>query len=202
MNLPDETPDFNHDRRSKRPRITPRAAYTNHIIPRPAHSPLVGFPSVHLPPQQDEEWDDSQQLFTQPPSPPPPSPPPSPHHSPSTAAPSAPSLLPQPTPIPPPPMTEFDDISHRRKSVINRACSEIFSIDNTREFQVTATHYLSYYNSAYLSMIHRTADGKSLFLCIFVLCIVRLHHYINRCDWISFSKLELVRRMCRHNRLF
>jgi hypothetical protein len=59
MNPPDETLGFNHDRRSKRPRITPRAAYTNHIVPRRAHSPLVRSPSVHLPPQEDEEWDDS-----------------------------------------------------------------------------------------------------------------------------------------------
>jgi superfamily II DNA helicase RecQ len=67
-------------------------------------------------------------------------------------------------------MPSFTDISDRRKSVINRACSEIFSIDNTREFQVTATHYLSYHNNAFLSMIRRTADGKSLVpLCTAVL---------------------------------
>jgi hypothetical protein len=151
MNPPDESPDFNHESRSKRPRITPRAAYTNHIVPRPAHSPLVRSPSLHLPPQEDEEWDDSQRLFTQPFSLPPLPPPPSPPPSPSTAAPSPPSLPTQPSPIPPPPMPQFDEISDRRKSVINRACSEIFSIDDTREFQVTATHYLSYYNSAFLS---------------------------------------------------
>jgi superfamily II DNA helicase RecQ len=67
-------------------------------------------------------------------------------------------------------MPQFDEIPDRRKSIINRACSEIFSIDDTREFQVTATHYLSYYNSAFLSMIRRTADGKSLVpLCTAVL---------------------------------
>jgi bloom syndrome protein len=67
-------------------------------------------------------------------------------------------------------MPAFTDISDRRKCVINRACYEIFSINKTREFQVTATYYLSYYNSAFLSMIRRTADGKSLVpLCTAVL---------------------------------
>jgi hypothetical protein len=32
----------------------------------------------------------------------------------------------------------------------------------TRKFQVTATHYLSNYNNAFLSVIRHTADGKSL----------------------------------------
>jgi superfamily II DNA helicase RecQ len=62
------------------------------------------------------------------------------------------------------------EISLRCKSIINRACSDVLSIDQTREFQVIACHYLSSHNHAYLSMIRSTAYGKSLVpLCAAVL---------------------------------
>jgi hypothetical protein len=163
---PDETPQFDHGDRSKRRRIASADPFMDAISSRTAHTPLARPTARELPPDEDEDWDESQHLLTQPPSPPrfqPPS-----CSSPSDAAPPQPRSTkpPQPPPPPPPPpappIVPFEEIPANRKSIIKRACSDVFSVEATREFQVTATHYLSFHNDAYLSLIRCTADGKSL----------------------------------------
>jgi hypothetical protein len=155
MDPPDETPEFDHADRSKRRRIASADPFMDGISSRTAHTPLARPTARELPPDEDEDWDESQHLLTQPPSPPrfqPPS-----RSSPSGAAPPQPRST---TPPPPaPPIIPFEEIPTNRKSIINRACSDVFSVEATREFQVTATHYLSCNNDAYLSLIRRTADS-------------------------------------------
>jgi hypothetical protein len=155
MDLPNETPRFDCSNSPKRRRTTPNNAHIDRLIPRCAHSPTAAASSPQSSSEEEEEeWESQPPLLTQPPPSPPLPPPPSPP--------------PQPTPAPS--ITPFEEISPRRKSIINRACSDVLSIDHTRDFQVTAAHYLSFNNHAYLSMIRRTADGKSLVpLCTAVL---------------------------------
>jgi hypothetical protein len=154
MDPPDETPQFDHGDRSKRRWIASADPFMDAISSRTAHTPLARPTARELPPDEDEDWDESQHLLTQPPSPPrfqPPS-----RSSPSDAAPPQP----QSTTMPPaPPIVPFEDIPANRKSIINRACSGVFTVEAKRQFQVTATHYLSFNDDAYLSLIRRTADS-------------------------------------------
>jgi hypothetical protein len=127
MDPPDETPQFDHGGGSKRRRMASSDPFMDAISSRTAHTPLAQPTARELPPDEDEEWDESQHLLTQPPSPPrfqPPS-----RSSPSDAEPPQPLST---TPPPPaPPIVPFEDIPANRKSIINRACSDVFTGDTT-----------------------------------------------------------------------
>ena len=148
----DETPEFDHGGRHKRRRTTPTDPQLDSIVARPVHSPYARPPSHESHSDDGEQFEESQPLLTQPPLPPPPPPPPD-------DVPPPPLSLPPP---PPPPLVQYNDISDKRKSIIQQASSDVFSIESPRDFQTTAIHYLSFHNDGYLSMRHRTADGKSL----------------------------------------
>jgi hypothetical protein len=68
MDPPDETLEFDHGGHSKHPQTMPRDPCVDCIIPCPAPSPLIWSKSPNLF-SNEEEWEESQLLLTQPPSP-------------------------------------------------------------------------------------------------------------------------------------
>jgi hypothetical protein len=139
MDPTDETPQFDHGGRSKRPRTSLGDPFMDAIPSRTAHTPLARTTAPEPPPDEDGDCDESQALLTQPPSPPrfqQPSSPSSPTPLRLSTTPPPPSPPPPPPVTPPPPVVSFDNIPDRRKSVINRVCSSVFSIDEPRDFQL------------------------------------------------------------------
>jgi hypothetical protein len=170
MNPIEQTPQTDHDGRPKRRRLdAPSPADTpaiNRIVPSFNRSPdaasVLNQPPENHPttePPHDDDDSFADRPITQDPSllPPPPSPPAVLAAVKSAAAVVGPTFVPAPNEL-----TPLEDIPPQEIDIIKRAISEFYHIDEPRDFQIQAIHYLAFHDNPSLVLLRRTADGKSL----------------------------------------
>ena len=61
-----------------------------------------------------------------------------------------------------PPLLPFDNIDRHRKTIISKAIADVYNIHTPRNFQIEAINHLAANDNAFLVLIRRTSDGKSI----------------------------------------
>jgi hypothetical protein len=170
MNPIEQIPQTDHDGRPNRRRLdAPSRGDTpaiNRIVPSFNRSPdaasVLNQPPENRPttePPHDNDDSFADRPFTQDQSlrPPPPSPPAVLAAVKSAAAVVGSTFVPAPNEL-----TPLEHIPPQEIDIIKRAISDFHRIDEPRDFQIQAIHYLAFHDNPSLVLLRRTADGKSL----------------------------------------
>jgi hypothetical protein len=192
MNPTEQTPQNNHDGHSKRRRLdgpspgdTPAInRYVSTFNRSPAAASIPNQSAENRPQEDDDDDSFIDRPITQDPSlllPSPPPPPPSNVVAAIQAAAAVVGLGPTFVSAPDE-LTPLEDIPSDEVEIINQVISDFYGINEPRDFQVQAIHYLAFHDNPSLVLLCRTADGKSLvplttsiLRCGITLVLVPLH---------------------------